>query len=148
MTIKNIQLLRELTGAGMMDCKRALEVNNGNIEEAKKYLIAKFGDKAKNKSDRVANEGFIAHYSHPNGKIGSMVTLKCETDFVAKNDHFKQLAQDLAMHIAATNPVDQHVLLQETFVKDANITIQEYVNQTIGRIGENIVIGNFARFDI
>lgn len=146
--VNQVKELREVTGAGVIDCKKALVTTNGNMEKAKAYLISKFGDKADKKSDRVTNEGMIANYIHQNGKMGAMVVVKCETDFVARNEHFKQLAYDIAMQIGAMNPENVSELLCQTFIKDGSVTIKDYINQTIGKLGENIVIDAFSRFEI
>lgn len=145
---KDVKELRELTGAGMMDCKKALVINKGNMILSKEYLDKKFGEKAGKKADRITNEGMIAHYLHPNHKLSSMVIMKCETDFVARNEHFKQFAQDVAMHVAAMNTSSVEHLLKEAFVKNPSITIQDYLNQVVGRLGENIVIEKFVRFNM
>ena len=140
--------LREETSAGMVDCKKALDKFNGDFEKAKEYLIHQLGEKASKKHDRQTNEGMIAHYIHANKKIGSMVSVKCETDFVAKNEMFQKFAYDIALHITAMNPMDVNELLTQAFVKDASVTINDYLQQTIGKLGENITIDRFTRFEI
>lgn len=103
--IKMIQELRDKTGAGVVDCKKALAESGGNMEEAIEFLRKKGQKIAASKAERAANEGLIEAYIHANGKVGSMVEISCETDFVAKNDDFKQFAHDVAMQVAATNPL-------------------------------------------
>jgi len=102
---KEVKALRDLTGAGMMDCKRALEETGGDLDEAVDYLRARGAARAAKRESKSANEGFIGTYVHHSGKVGVMVELNCETDFVANTDDFRELAGDLAMHIAATSPL-------------------------------------------
>ncbi|MFW6415027.1 MAG: translation elongation factor Ts [Thermodesulfobacteriota bacterium] len=104
-TAKMVKDLREKTGAGMMDCKKALADTNGNEQEAIKWLRERGISKAQKKSDKVAQEGFIGSYVHSNGQIGVLVEINCETDFVAKNDQFRDLAKNISMQIAAASPV-------------------------------------------
>src|SRR5438270_351207 len=103
-TAKDVQALREITGAGMMDCKRALEQASGNNDEAVKILREKGKASAAKREGRAASEGTIGHYLHHNGKLAALVELNCETDFVAKNDEFRTLARELAMQVANSNP--------------------------------------------
>lgn len=140
--------LREETNAGVLDCKKALDNFQGDYEKAKAYILDALGDKANKKSDRETKEGVVTHYIHPNKKIGSMVSLKCETDFVAKTELFQKLANNIALHITATNPKDVNELLSQSFIKDETITIEDYIRQTIGKLGENIAIEKIARFEI
>jgi elongation factor Ts len=143
-----IKKLREITGAGMLDCQKALKESAGDFEKAKEMLVSKLGDKAVKKEGRETNEGVIGFYMHSNKKMSAMVSLKCETDFVAKNEMFVKLANDIAMHIGAADPADIDELLVQPFIKDANVTIHQLINQAIGKIGENIVIFDFKRFRI
>jgi len=143
-----IKQLREVTGAGVLDCQKALKETNGDFELAKNILVDKLGSKALKKEGRETNEGVIGTYVHSNRKMGAMVVLKCETDFVAKNELFVTLANDIAMHISATNPIDVTELLSQSFVKDPSKSIQDVINQAIGKIGENITISDFKRFSI
>jgi len=143
-----IKQLREVTGAGMLDCQKALKQTSGDFDQAKEMLIQKLGKKAEKKQDRATNEGIVATYVHGNKKMGAMVTVKCETDFVAKNDTFINLANTIAMQVGATNPSDVNELLSQGYIKDPSITVQELINQAIGKIGENITIGEFKHFVI
>jgi elongation factor Ts len=188
-TTADIQELRKKTGAGVMDCKEALQQSNGNKEQAVVYLRKKGLIDMQERTSKAALEGMIGHYIHAGGKIGVLVEVNCETDFVAKNEEFKQFAKDLAMHIAASNPkwitrdeVPQHVidvekdiiadtiknkpqqiiekittgklnkffkevcLIEQSFVKDPNITIEDLLSALVTKIGEKIVIKKFARF--
>jgi elongation factor Ts len=185
--------LREKTGAGMMDCKKALAESGGNFEKAVDYLRQKGLATAAKRAGRVASEGRIGSYIHAGAKIGVLVEVNCETDFVAKTDDFQNFAKDLAMQIAASNPffvrreevppealekereiyriqareagkpekvIDKIVdgklekyygevcLLEQVFVKDTDIKIQDLLNGLIGKLGEKIEIRRFARFQV
>lgn len=191
-TAAMVKELREITGAGMMDCKKALQETDGNIKEAIEFLRKKGLSKAAKKAGRVAAEGVIESYIHGN-RIGVIVEINSETDFVAKNDEFKQFAKDVAMQVAAQNPkyvsrqdvpseiiekekeilrtqalnegkpekiVEKMVegriekyykevcLLEQPFIKDTDTTIQELLTEKIARLGENIVIRRFMRYEV
>jgi elongation factor Ts len=188
-----VKELREKTGAGMMDCKKALTEANGDMEKAIEILREKGLAAAAKKSGRIAAEGIVESYIHMGGKIGVLVEVNCETDFVAKTDEFRTFVKDVAMHIAAARPqyirreevpaevvekekeilraqtlnegkpaniVDKIVegridkffkevcLLEQPFVKNPDITIDELVKEKIAKIGENINIRRFARFEM
>ena len=147
-TSHQIQDLRLKTGAGIMDCKKALEEAKGNPNSAQKILVKKGALKAQKKSDRVACQGVVESYIHAGGKIGVLVELNCETDFVARNSEFKNLAHDLAMQIASMNPKDTKEFLSEEFIKDPSLTIKDLLNQTVVKIGENIQIKRFIRYEL
>jgi elongation factor Ts len=147
-TADNVKNLRDKTGASMMDCKKALEDVKGNEKKAMKILEEKERLTAMKKSERKAEQGIIEAYVHSNKKIGVLLELKCETDFVAKNEEFKELAHDLAMHIAAMDSPDEKSLLDEPFVKDLSITIKNLIESKIAKLGENIKIGKFTRFEL
>jgi elongation factor Ts len=183
--------LRKITGAGLMDCKKALAETGGDHEKAVDYLRKKGLAAASKKSGRAATEGLVGSYIHAGGKIGVLVEVNCETDFVAKNENFQAFVKDVAMHIAAATPlyvrreevepellerekdiyrakaresgkpenivekiiegqVNKYYadicLLEQSFVKDPDKTIQTYLNETIATIGENISVRRFARF--
>jgi elongation factor Ts len=185
--------LREKTGAGMMDCKKALSETGGDFQKAVDYLRQKGLATAAKRAGRVASEGRIGSYIHAGGKIGVMVEVNCETDFVAKTDDFQSFAKDIAMHIAASSPLyirreevtadalerekeiyraqardakkpekimDKIVegklekfygevcLLEQPFVKDPDITIQDLLNGFIGKVGEKVEIRRFTRFQV
>ena len=122
-TASLVKELREKTGAGMMDCKKALQENNGEIEKAVEYLRKKGIATAQKRADRATNEGIIEAYIHPGSKLGVLVEINCETDFVAKTDDFKSFARDIAMHIAASNPlaVDKEDLDKDFIEKEMDI---------------------------
>lgn len=183
--------LRAKTGAGLMDCKKALVESNGDFEEAITILKKKGVATAAKKAGRDASEGLIHSYIHLGGKVGVLVELNCESDFVAKNDEFKEFAHDICMHIAAASPIcvdrdgidadlieketeiaraqaegkpaqaiekivagkieklyAQYCLLEQPFVKDPSTTIRDLVTQKISKIGENIRIRRFTRYQI
>lgn len=185
--------LREKTGAGMMDCKKALAATEGNFEKAVDYLRQKGLALATKRAGRIASEGRIGSYVHAGGKIGVLVEVNCETDFVAKTDDFQALAKDIAMHIAASNPFyirredvppetlerereiyrgqardsgkpekviekiiegklqkyfNEVCLLDQPFVKDPNLSVQDLLNGLITKVGEKVEIRRFSRFQV
>lgn len=148
MTLALVKELREKTGAGVVDAKKALDESGGDIDKALEILRQRGQAKALKKTDRETTEGVIAMYLHPNKKVSSMVKLFCETDFVGRNDEFQELARDIAMHVAALNPQDVTVLLTQPFVKDPDKTVQELIAESIGKMGENIVVGDFVRYEL
>ncbi|HHU31987.1 MAG: translation elongation factor Ts [Zhaonellaceae bacterium] len=188
-----VKELRQLTGAGMMDCKKALTETNGNMEKAIEYLREKGLAAAAKRSGRIATEGLVESYIHGGGRIGVLIEVNCETDFVAKTDEFKELVKDLAMQVAASNPlyvsreeVTQEVidkeksilraqalnegkpekivekmvegriekfykevcLLEQPFIKDPDKSVKDLVTEKIAKIGENIQVRRFARFEL
>ncbi len=187
----SVKDLREKTGAGFIDCKKALTETNGDIEKAIDYLRQKGLSAASKKAGRIASEGVVGSYIHAGGKIGVLVEVNCETDFVAKNTDFLNFVRDIGMHIAAVNPrcierkempqdllerereiykaqalesgkpqnvVEKIIegklekfyadscLLEQKFVKNPDITINDYLNQTVAKIGEKISIRRFTRY--
>ncbi len=192
-TLEQIKNLRERTGAGIVEVKKALEEAGGDEAKAIEILRKRGKEKALKKSDRTAAEGVVASYIHSNAKVGAIVKLLCETDFVARNEEFKALAQDIAMHITASNPkyikpedvpqesVDKEKeiwkeqlkgegkpeeimvkilegkekkfreeisLLTQPFVKNPDQTVGELITEKIGKIGENIQVGEFSRLEL
>ena len=192
-TSKMVKDLRDKTQAGMMDCKKALVKTDGDMEKAVDLLRQKGLAVAAKRAGRATSEGVIETYIHAGGKLGVMVELGCETDFVAKNDDFREFARDIAMHIAATNPIAitreevpadvvarekeiyvqqaldsgkpeaiiekmvtgkiekylaEIVLLEQKFVKNPDLSVQDLLNELVGKIGENMSIKRFARFQI
>lgn len=188
-----IQKLRAQTGAGLADVKEALESSNGDMEAAIEFLRGKGAKAAAKRADRETNEGLVHAYIHTNGMVGALVALGCETDFVSRNESFKQLANDIGMHIVASSPlyvkqeqipsseiekkkadftvelttegkptemIEQIVegklikwfsevcLLNQQYVKNDEITIQELLNEKIGTMGEKIEVVNFSRLEI
>jgi len=188
-----VKQLREQTGAGIMDCKEALSECSGDVSEAVDFLRKKGLATAAKRAGRVTSEGIIESYIHMDSKLGVLVEINCETDFVAKNDDFKEFAKNIAMHITATNPVSirpedvpketiekekeiyreqvrqmgkpekivdkivegklkkyfkENCLMNQAYVRDPDITIEDLLNEIVAKIGENIAIKRFARFKI
>lgn len=131
-----------------MECKNALEEAKGDEMAAIKILEERGKERAIKKAQRETKQGLVEAYIHNNGKVGVLLELHCETDFVAKNQEFKQLAHDLAMHIAAMEPENLDDFLAQSFIKDANKTVNELLADTIAKLGENIKIDRFIRYEI
>lgn len=146
--IEDLKKIREMTGVSIDAIKKALEEADGKIEQALKFLKERGMAVAAKKSQRQTGEGLISSYIHANGKIGVLVEIFCETDFVARNDEFKNLGHELAMHIAAMSPDSVEELLAQPYVRDGDITIDTLINNFIGKLGENIRVGEFCRFEI
>ena len=152
-----IKELREKTGAGIMECKRAIEDATGDLTRAEQLIKERGLANAEKKAGREAGQGLIESYIHA-GRIRAMIELNCETDFVARTDDFKLLAREIAMQVAATNPsrisskeesTDGDVpLLDQPYIRDASKTVQDLLNETIARVRENIVVRRFARFEV
>lgn len=168
-TNQMIMELREKTGAGVMDCKRALESTEGDVGRAIEILREQGIARATKKASREARQGVVDAYIHGGGRIGVLVEVNCETDFVARTEGFRQLAHDLAMQIAATNPTyvseeamdealastngerpepAEVVLLAQPFIKDPKVTIRELITNAIATLGENIQVRRFQRFEL
>ena len=192
-TAKMVKELREATNAGMMDCKKALTECGGDMDKAADYLRKKGIASAAKKEGRATSQGIIGSYIHMGGKVGVLVEVACETDFVARTDDFQEMVRNLAMHIAAANPlavtreevdaslvekekeiyraqmreqgkpdnivdkivegkVDKYysdvVLLEQKYVKDPDMTVEEYLKSVIGKLGENMQIRRFALYQI
>ena len=186
-----IKTLRETTGAGILDCRKALEQSSGDLNAAMEFLREKGLATATKRSGRTASEGVIELYSHGNGRVGVMVEVNCETDFVGRSEAFRTLAHELALQIAATAPEfilesdipeeviqretkiatvkakedgkpdniiprivegslkkykDEFVLVNQAYIRDESITVQELINQNIAALGENIIVRRFARW--
>jgi elongation factor Ts len=140
----NIKKLRELTGAGVMDVKHALEEAGGDLDKAGEIIKEKGLVKAATKSEREIKSGLIKTYLH-NNRVGVLLKLGCETDFVAQSDPFQELAQQLVMQITAMEPENVPALLSQPFIKDESVTIEELIVQVIAKTGENIRIEAFHR---
>lgn len=147
-TTELVKELRESTGISVMQCRRALEGAKGDMKKALAILKKGSAEIALKKADRTLGAGYIYAYIHGEGRIGAMVELKCETDFVSKNEVFKTLAKELAMQIAATDPKDTEALLQEPFIKDPETKVSSLVEEAIQKTGEKIEIGRFTRFEL
>ena len=146
--IKLIKQLREETQVSISDCTKALEEAKGDYEKAIQILKKRGIERAEKKADRTTSQGIIEAYIHQNGKVGVLLEILCETDFVARTEDFKRLAHEIAMQIAAMNPKDVGVLLKQEYIRDGSVTIENLIKQTIGKLGENIVIKQFSRFEI
>ena len=189
----SVKELREMSGAGMMDCKKALTEASGDLEKAIDILRKTGIAKARKKSGRSAKEGLILPYIHPGDKLGVLLEINCETDFVASTEDFVELSKDIAMHIAASNPISvsregvpsdildrekeiyadqarqsgkpediiqkmtegrlnkfyqENVLLEQAFVKDPDKTISDLITETVAKLGENILVTRFSRFQL
>jgi elongation factor Ts len=147
-TAADIKTLREETGAGMMDCKKALEESNGDMNAAREWVKQRGLAKAEKKADRETKEGYIASYIHSNGKIAALVEIKCETDFVARNPEFQEMAKGVAMQVASMAPANVEELLQQEYIKDPSLKIEELVKGLSGKIGEKFVVQRFLRMAV
>lgn len=162
-TLDMIKSLRERSGAGIMDCKRALEASDGNEDKAMQYLLENNIASAAKKLGRVASQGVVESYIHAGGRIGAIVEVNCETDFVARTPEFQTLAREIAMQIAAMNPMvvseeelpedvdglpNQLVLLLQPYIRESSKDIRQLINETIGKTGENIQVKRFQRFEL
>ncbi|MDI6734163.1 MAG: translation elongation factor Ts [Patescibacteria group bacterium] len=145
--IDDIQKLRETTGAGVMDCRRALKESGGDFDNAVRLIHEKGLVKAEKKSDRKTGAGLIESYIH-NDRVGVLLELKCETDFVVRSEPFRNLAHELAMQVAAMDPADIETLKAQPYIKDESLTIEEFIKRTIAKVGENIVISRFCRYEL
>ncbi len=190
-TTEMIKTLRETTGAGILDCRKALEQSNGDMEKAMEFLREKGLATATKRSARQASEGVVELYTHGNGRVGVMLELNSESDFVGRSEKFRNLAHELALQIAATSPQyvlesdipadvieretriatakakeegkpeavlpriiegsikkfkDEFVLMNQPYIRDESLTVQELVNQNIAALGENIIVRRFARW--
>ncbi len=142
-----IQQLRDITGAGVMECKRALEEANNDLEKAKAIIFEKGLVKADKKSERSTGSGILETYVH-NGRVAVLLKLLCETDFVARTDSFKELAHQIAMHIAAMNPENIDELLKQNFIMNEAITVEDLIKQGIAKLGENMKLEKFCRYEL
>lgn len=147
-TKDEVKRLREETGAGVMDCKRALEETKGDFEKARALIKERGLEQAQKKSDREAKEGVVEAYVHAGGRIGAIVELSSETDFVARNPEFRGLAKELAMQVAAMDPKNVDELLEQAYIRDASKTIGELVTGIAATTGENVRVRRFKRFQL
>lgn len=143
-----IKSIRESTGLSLGQIKKALDEAGGDETKARDILKAQGVAVAAKKSSREVNEGVIDSYIHANKKLGAMVEVLCETDFVARNSDFQKLAHDLAMHVAAVRPENVDELIAQPFIKDQAITVKDLIDQYIAKLGENIQVGRFEIFEV
>ena len=146
-TASQVKELREKTGAGMMDCKKVLTETNGDEEKAIELLRERGIAKAAKKSDRIAAEGLVETYISEDGKVGSVVEVNAETDFVAKNEEFRNFVADVAKQVAQNNPADVEALLEQKSIAEPDKTVKEVLTNKIATIGENMSIRRFERFE-
>lgn len=142
--LEKIKQLREETGCGVMDAKKALEEANGDMKKAKELVYARGLEKAAKKADRETKEGYVGAYVHTTGKVAAMVNLLCETDFVARNEEFQNLAREIAMQVASMRPENVEELMQQEYIRDSKQTIESLVKSLSGKVGENITVGDFS----
>jgi elongation factor Ts len=143
-----IKSLREATGLSFAQIKKALDEAGGDEIKAAEVLKSYGAATAAKKSSREMKEGIVESYIHGNRKVGTMVELLCETDFVARNEEFKAVAHDIAMHIAAMRPADSEELLSQPFIKDPNVTVKDLITGLVAKLGENIQLGKFIIFEL
>jgi len=148
MNVDQIKKLRSETKAGVMEVKKALEESKGDMEKAKKWLIEQGLSKAAKKADRETGEGLIVAYIHNTGKVGAMIKLGCETDFVAKTEDFQTLGREIGMQVASMNPQSIEDLLKQDYIRDGSKTIDTLIKEAIAKIGENIVVLEMKRMEI
>ena len=147
-TLNQIKELRSATGISIQECKKALEVAGGNSEKARALLKEWGKEVAEKKQTREVGEGVVASYLHSTGKLGALVDVRCETDFVARSPEFKTLCHELALQVASMNPENAQELLAQPYVKDPSRQVQDVLNEYIARLGENIVVKQFSRLEI
>lgn len=147
-SMNDIKKFREKTGAGIMDAKKALEQSNGDLAKAEAWIKEKGIQLADKKAGREAKQGVVSSYIHLGGKIGTMVELNCETDFVAKTSDFINLAKEVAMQVASMEPKNVEELLAQPYIRDPKTTIQDLIKGVAGKVGENVIVSRFARFEL
>lgn len=144
---KLIKELREKTGAGVADCREVIDAAKGDMKKAEALLQKKGFEKAAKKADRETSQGLIESYVHA-GRIGVLIELNCETDFVARTDEFKKLAHEIALQVSSMNPKDVKALLAQEYIRDASKTIEILIKETIAKLGENIILSRFSRVEL
>jgi elongation factor Ts len=147
-SMQAVKQLRQQTGARIMDCKQALEEAAGDPEQAQEIIQKKYLQRAEKKQDRATEAGYIASYAHNTGTVAALVEVQCETDFVAKNKQFRAMARNLAMQVTAMNPADKQELLAQDFIKDPDMTVETYFKSVSGKIGENMSLTRFVRYEL
>ena len=143
-----LKKLRNETGVSLADCRKALEETKNDYKKALVWLKTAGLEKAAKKSDRKTSEGLVESYIHQNGRVGALVEVLCETDFVARTSEFKNLVHEICMQVAAMNPKDISALLKQEYIRDSSKTIENLIKESIAKLGENIVIKNLQRFEI
>ena len=151
MATANIDLLKKLraeTLASIADCRKALEETDNDYAKATEWLKKRGLEKAAKKSDRETSQGLVEAYIHNGGKVGALIVLLCETDFVARTDEFKALAREIGMQVASMDPESVEVLLKQEYIRDSSQTIDALIKSVIAKLGENITLKEFKRFAI
>lgn len=149
--VVDIALLKQLrneTQASIADCRKALEESGGDYQKAITWLKKHGIEKAEKKADRKTSQGLVESYIHQNGRVGSIVSILCETDFVSRTSEFRCLAHEIAMQVAAMDPKDIDSLLKQEYIRDNSKTIETLIKETIAKLGENIVVSKFSRLEI
>lgn len=147
-SVEDIKKLREKTGAGISDCRQALENAKGDFEKALETLRAKGAEIVAKKAGRATGQGLIETYVHADGRVAAMVEVQCETDFVARTDDFKNLAHELALQVVSMDPASVDELLHQEYIRDQARTVEDLVTEVIAKTGENIKIKRFVRFEL
>lgn len=147
-SVDQIKKLREKTGAGIADVHRALEQSGGDAKAAANLLKSWGIDKAAARADRAVGQGLVETYIHAGGRVGAMVEVNCETDFVARTAEFKNLAHELALQVASMDPTDVDELLHQEYIRDSSRTVEDLLREVIAKTGENIKIKRFVRFEL
>lgn len=146
--IELVKKLREETSASIADCRQALEESDGDYDKATLWLKKRGIEKAEKKAERETNQGIVESYIHGNGKVGVLIVLLCETDFVARTEEFKNLAHEIALQVSAMDPKDVKSLLSQEYIRDPKLSIEDLIKSTIGKLGENIQVREFSRFEL
>lgn len=146
--IEIIKKLRDETGAGILEIKNMLEEQGDDYEKTKEELLKKSAAKAAKKSDRVAEDGLVYSYIHNSGKVGSLVLLSCETDFVAKTEDFQKLCKDIAMQVCTEDYEDVEKILESEYIRDPSKKISDLINEAVAKVGEKIEIRKFTKFSV
>lgn len=147
LSLEQLKKLREETGVSMGECQKALSEAKGDITKAKELLKKLGKELAQKKAERATCQGIIDTYIHPNKKVGAMIELRCETDFVAKNPDFLKLAHELCLQIAAINP-EEIPVLDQIWIKDQTKTVKNLIEDTVAKLGENIILEKFIRYEL
>lgn len=169
-TAEMVKMLREQTGAGVLECRNVLQESGGHMERAVEVLRERGLTKAAKKAESEARQGLVEAYTHGGGRVGALIELNCETDFVARTPQFRDLAHDLAMQVVATNPIymreedvpaevleqeedrerflNETVLIRQPFIKNQGVTVGQLITEKIAQLGENVVLRRFSRFEL
>jgi len=147
-TVDLVKKLRQDIGAGVMECKKAIVEAKGDLKKAKEIISKKGLAKAEKKAERETDQGWVASYTHSTGRVGVVVELLCETDFVSRGEDFQALAKEICLQIAAMNPKDEKELLSQDYIRDPSKKINGLIKELIGKLGENIRLGKFKRIEI